>query len=410
MISFVGRIDAPASKSSSLRAIICAILSNNKPVTINNVSLCDDVLSAITLFTSIGYKIDLSKNTLRVISFTPNKCKELYCGESGFLARIMVSLASLYSNEYTISGEKTLLSRNLDITPFCHALGYSSSSDYLPTTIKSKQLPDILDIDASQSSQLLSGLLFLLANLNQTRTINIHNLVSKPYLLLSLDYLHKAKIKYVFDEHEMKITIPGNQEYKVFELTPESDWSSMSYIIALGLLNGDIEINNIQDNKAAPDRVIVDILKEAGGNIELKANSIHVSSSKLNNINFDLTHNPDLAPILSALAISCKNQSVLTGCKRLFSKESNRLKSIIEMFKTLNVSYCLSDDDNTLTIYPTIIEGGLVETFNDHRIAMSALVLNSISKNKIDINNYQCINKSFPEFIDIYNRLGLANE
>jgi len=298
-----------------------------------------------------------------------------------------------------------LLKRDLAIEEFAKKVGLLASSSFIPATIQGAIKPGNFSISENNSSQFLSGLLFLLPLLNEDSIINIESIVSKPYIDLTLSYLKRSGIQFDWISKN-ELAIPGNQKYCVNNLTPESDWSSLSYLIVLGILAGDVIITDIIDSPDLPDRVILNLLNEIGGDYSfLDQKTLQVKKSQIKGFTFDLTSNPDLAPVLVALALSATSPSLLKGSHRLRNKESDRLLSIINMLKTLNVKYTYQDD--VLTIIPRKIMGGVIRTYGDHRIAMTALILNSISENKITIDNYECINKSYPEFLPDLIKLGV---
>lgn len=411
---FRGTIKAPASKSSSLRALICSCLTSSKEsIHIHNISKCDDVLAGIELVCELG---DLSyswKNEDLVL--TPNNTKSEYSksvtidvGESGFLARAFVSIGTLFSSDFYLTGRASLLKRNLNIVDFTNTIGLNASNSKLPTKIQGTLKAREFLIKENKSSQFLSGLLCTLPLLQGDSSIMIEELVSKPYIELTLSYLECSGIKFS-TEDDARLVIPGNQEYRVSEFTPETDWSSLSYIIALAIMNGDIIIEDIVDAPNLPDRVILSLLAEIGG-VFFFSNSktLQIKKSEIKGFNFDLTSNPDLAPVLVALAINASTETRLSNCYRLRDKESDRLVSIIDMLDALDVNYSYSSD--TLTIYPSKVLGGVVNTYKDHRIAMTALILNAISSEKIRIDNYECINKSYPNFLKDLKILGVEYE
>ncbi len=401
---------APSSKSSSLRALLCCLLnSENKLITLKNISLCDDVQAGLKVLKdlkNVSYKTTgnnlIIENTGLIDS--PN-VREIMVGESGFLARSLVSLASLFTDEIVIKGQGTILNRDLAIRGFCEKVGLQANSSCLPTRIKGRVEAGEFIINEKISSQFLSGLLFILPLLEQDSTISIQEIVSQQYILLTLDYLKRCQIK-VISKATNTFIIPGNQKYDFQELLIESDWSSLSYLIVLGLFRGGVKITNIIDSQVSPDRVILDLLDEIGGKYNLaKDNTLLIEKSDYRGFNFDLISCPDLAPVLVSLALFANSPSRLMNCFRLINKESNRLKSLIDMLETLKANY--NYQEGSLIIFPSKISNGKVKTYNDHRIAMAALILNAHDTLKIQVDNYECINKSYPSFITDLEKLGV---
>ena len=415
---FKGRVNAPVSKSSSLRALVCCALSfSHQQYVIRNISNCDDVKMGIEVIKKLrGFECrfvgaDLFINATSETASKPGKKLDslvLDVGECGFLARVFSSLSTYFSQETTITGIGTILERELGISDFVSNLNLVSTSSQLPVTIKGEVSPGNYTLKASNSSQFISGLLFLLPLLESDSQLTLQESVSKPYLELTLHYLKSAGIKFTTNSELSEIAVTGNQSYEQQEFTPESDWSSLSYLIVLALLNGNLTIENLNDRANLPDRALLKILQEVGGSYEfINPTTLQVYKSDYQGFTFDLTDNPDLAPLLAALAIGANSPTQLSNCYRLRHKESDRLKAIIELLKALKVKHSYVQDKDILTIFPTKLNGGKVKTFNDHRVAMTALVLNVISSQPIEIDNYDCIGKSYPNFITDLKSLGV---
>ena len=416
MALFKGKVKAPVSKSSSLRALICCALSFEYPqYIIRNISNCNDVKVGIDVIKQLrNFECRFDGNDLIITNINDFKRVgkiELDVGECGFLARVLTSLSTYFADEITMVGKGTILKRELGISEFVQNLGLTATSSQLPTTIRGQINPGNYTLQANNSSQFISGLFFLLPLLKSDSKLILQDSVSKPYLDLTLHYLKLSGIEFTTNSELNEVSIRGNQSYAKQEFTPESDWSSLSYLIALGLLNGDLLIENIHDRAELPDRAVLAILKEIGGDYEfINPTTLQVKKSDYSGFTFDLTNSPDLAPLLAALAIGATSPSRLSHCYRLQHKESNRLNSIIELLSALQVKHNYDEQSDVLTIFPTQPQGGKVKTFNDHRIAMAALILNAISSEPISIDNYECIGKSYPDFVADLNSLGVNYE
>jgi 3-phosphoshikimate 1-carboxyvinyltransferase len=126
--------------------------------------------------------------------------------------------------------------------------------------------------------------------------------------------------------------------------------------------------------------------------------------SSLKAFTFNAADSPDLFPPLAALAAYCKGTSRISGVSRLKDKESNRAEAIIDVLRTLNITARVEADD--LLIDGGEVKGGLVSSFNDHRIAMMAAVMALRSRGEVTITGAEAINKSFPEFFEYLRLLG----
>ena len=253
-----GKVNAPVSKSGSLRALICCALSFSYPqYIIRNISNCEDVKVGIEVIKKLrGFECSFMGSDLFINATSEPASKlgekldrlKLDVGECGFLARVFSSLSTYFSQETTITGRGTILGRKLGISEFVSNLNIVSSSSQLPVTIRGEVSPGNYTLKANNSSQFISGLLFLLPLLESDSKLTLQESVSRPYLELTLHYLKLAGIKFTTNSELNEIAVTGNQGYQQQEFTPESDWSSLSYLIVLALLNGNLIIEKINES------------------------------------------------------------------------------------------------------------------------------------------------------------------
>jgi 3-phosphoshikimate 1-carboxyvinyltransferase len=167
----------------------------------------------------------------------------------------------------------------------------------------------------------------------------------------------------------------------------EGDWSNGAFWVAAEALDSPISITGLSDHSLQGDRAVVDILHD------LSQSMATVSARDI----------PDLVPILSVVA-AAKHGAVFTDIRRLRLKESDRVDSVIEMIRALGGR--AEADENTLTVWGTELNGGTVDCRNDHRIAMSAAIAATACREPVILLGAQCIEKSYPDFFDVYRRTG----
>jgi len=155
------------------------------------------------------------------------------------------------------------------------------------------------------------------------------------------------------------------------------------------------------------DARILDALREAGAHVRidpLSPDTVQVECKELHSFSFDATHCPDLFPPLAVLAFHCKGKTVLHGVERLVHKESNRAAALQELFSSLGAA--LHINGNRMEIEGTPLNGGTVDSHNDHRIAMAAAVAALRARSNVTILRYECVNKSYPRFFDDFRQIG----
>ena len=181
--------------------------------------------------------------------------------------------------------------------------------------------------------------------------------------------------------------IPGNQRFhSPGVITVEGDWSNAAFFLTAKALGNPLTVTGLNPDSVQGDREVAMVLSEMKENIVISAADI-----------------PDLIPVLSVMA-ACNQGSVFTDIQRLRLKESDRVAAVIAMIENLGGK--ATSTENTLTIYGTGLNGGIVDSVNDHRIAMSAAIAATVCKQPVIILGSECVQKSYPTFFDEYRRLG----
>jgi 3-phosphoshikimate 1-carboxyvinyltransferase len=401
-----GRINAPSSKSAMQRYIAGALLAEGKS-TILSPSFCDDSLAAIGIAEALGARVAMSEETVIVDGgFHPVK-DHISCGESGLATRMFTPIASLHSGEITISGKGSVLRRPLNMMELpMAALGVdiSTSNGYLPVKIKGPMKGGDVYTDGSVSSQFITGLLMALPVVKKDSTIFVDNLVSRPYIDITLSVLSRFGIEITNHGYE-KFEIPGRQKYTPGSYRVEGDWSGAAFLLAMGAIAGDAEVLNLDPDSRQADKAIYGVISRAGAKIHYSANSVTVSRGDLHRFSFDITDCPDLAPPLVVLALACNGRSIITGTARLKSKESDRGK-ILESTITDLGGKIWNYNDRIEVEGGFRLNGGTADANGDHRIAMALAAVSLLCDSPVRISGFECVNKSYPQFAEDFRRLG----
>jgi 3-phosphoshikimate 1-carboxyvinyltransferase len=394
-----GILTAPSSKSLAIRAIVAAMLADGTSI-LKNPSRCDDALAAIKMAEYFGADFWIEDDILTIIGGAASHETLINCGESGLLARLMIPLAALGSDENTITGEGTLLKRHPgNITEPLQNLGVkcSSNNDFLPVKVKGPLCGGKVEVDGSESSQFISGLLMALPLATSDSVVIVHDLKSRPYIDLTLDLLKKFNIR-IENRDYNSFKIPGNQKYKAAEIELEGDWSGAAFLLVAAAINGEVRVKGLNRFSEQADRNILKALAAAGVRLNQNDDEISVSKSPLSAFEFDATHCPDLFPPLAVLAAACVGVSKIKGVERLSNKESNRGLTLQEELGKLGIEIIL--DGDTMLVKGGSIKGGSIFSHHDHRIAMAAAVAGLIAEKPVIIQNAECVSKSWPSFFE----------
>lgn len=400
--SIAGGILVPPSKSVSQRFCAAALLHNGETI-ISNYGKSDDEVAALNIIQNLGASIAFSGEKLIIKSDgLVHSSETINCGESGLAARLFTPVASLGDGPITINGSGSLRNRPMRFFKIVLEelkVTLPEFNGYIPFAIQGPLQAKNISVDGSLSSQFISGLLFAFANSTKhTVQINVQNLVSKPYVDLTLGVLDLFGYNIINDEYQSFTIQPELFTHRqTIEVTVESDWSSAAFWIAAATINGSVTFSGLNEKSMQADKVLLDIIKEIGAVVRWENGDLLIQSAQLNAFEADLTDAPDLFPVLAVLAASCEGKSKLRGLHRLLNKESNRAESIAHLLSQLEVVFEIVEDEIIISgrkTFPAI----KYNCPNDHRMAMAAALAAMTSKDAIEIENAECVNKSYPDF------------
>jgi 3-phosphoshikimate 1-carboxyvinyltransferase len=260
-----------------------------------------------------------------------------------------------------------------------------------------------VDIEA-ESSQFISSLLFALPLAKGDSTIKVISTKSRPYIDITLHVLEESGIE-VQREEPCTFYIPGEQRYNLRKFAVPSDFSSASYLIAAGLLAGDVKITNMFESKQGDQR-IVEIVKEMNGEVKWnrERGEIRARKSELRGIDVDAANVPDLVPTIAVLAALADGKTRIYNAEHLRIKEIDRIEGIYKNLTALGVEVRKRKDG--LEIFgKNSIEGGIVDSLGDHRMALAFALLGLVA-DRVVVKNAEVVSISFPNYFDTLSSLG----
>lgn len=403
-----GRIWIPASKSLCHRAIIAAGLAKGES-NIDNVTSSDDINATCAGMTDMGVNMQRKDNGLTINGDELlNGIKgEIDCIESGSTLRFLIPLVLTTGEKVTFKGRGNLKSRPL--TPYYKIFEEQNikydNSNGLPLTVEGMLNPGEYEVPGNISSQFITGLLFALPLLKGDSKIIITNeLESKSYVDLTIDILKKFSVMVKNNKYK-EFIIKGNQKYVPVNYKVEGDFSQAAFWLVAGILGGEVECVGVDTASLQGDKVIVDFIKEMGGIIIDRKDSLLAKISKTKGITIDAHDCPDLVPVLAVLGALSEGTTNIVNAGRLRIKESDRLKAIATELTKLGAD--IKETENGLTINgKEMLKGGEVDSWNDHRIAMALSIASIRCENPVIINNSSAVKKSYPEFYKHFSLLG----
>lgn len=402
-----GAIKIPPSKSLCHRAIIAAALCPGQS-TICNVILSEDILATIEGVRALGALVTHNQDNL-IIEGRKHRTQEsniIDCNESGSTLRFIMPISLLTNASMRFIGKGNLCNRPLE--PYIKIFdeqGISYSDTNLPITISGQLKPGVFKLKGNISSQFITGLMFTLPLLDADSTIILTEpLESKGYIDLTINVLKSFGIVVVNHDYK-RFFIKGNQEYKETLYTVEGDYSQAAFWLAAGALGGDISCIGLNQNSNQGDKALLDILEMAGARIEAFDTHIKALPSRLQAFEVDVSQCPDIAPILAVVAALSKGTSKITGAARLRIKECDRLKAITIELNKLGGHVFEEKDRLTIKGVETL-QGGEVDSWGDHRIAMALAIASTKCIEPVTIRHSDAVHKSYPNFFEDYKMLG----
>jgi 3-phosphoshikimate 1-carboxyvinyltransferase len=401
-----GRVAAPGSKSDAQRIVACALLARGKTV-ISAFPDNDDCNAALQVAQDLGAVVTRAGDVVTVKGGFPqafasgirNPKNTIDCGESGLASRMFIAIASLFDEPITIKGHSTLLDRPFDDLMDAlsgNGVRVESVDGCLPITVCGPLHGGTITLNASVSSQYLTGLLIAASRAAEPTTITVTDLKSKPYVGLTVQILRRFGVDITHNDGFSEFHVQPKAITGV-DITVPGDWSGAAFLLVAGALCAEsgITVDNLDRESAQADRVILDVLKLAGVRVEFAESSVSVWESEIQAFEFDATDCPDLFPPLAVLAAFANGVCVIKGAGRLMHKESNRAKVIQQEFAKASVRIVVRDDE--MKIYPSAIRRAEMLSHRDHRIAMAAAVM-GLAGDHVTVKQAESVSKSFPGF------------
>lgn len=408
--SLSGHITVPPSKSISHRAIIGAALSKGETY-VNNIQLSEDIKATIEGMKALGAIIEIATDSsicVKGIHESHSQTPTINCRESGSTLRFLIPIASVITTPITFIGEGRLGSRPL--TPYYDIfnrqnINYQTTQGQLPLKVEGSLHPGEYAIKGDISSQFITGLLYALPLLSDDSTIHVTTeLESKGYIDLTLDVLEHYGIDIHNDAYNV-FKIKGNQSYIYNDYTVEGDYSQAAFWIVAGLIDNGLTIEGMRLDSSQGDQMILDIVKQMGGTIIEEENAIRILPSTTHGIEIDASQCPDLVPILSVLAAVSTGTTKIYNAARLRIKESDRLASTTSELNKLGADI-IENTDNLIIHGKDQLKGGIVDSWNDHRIAMALAIASIKCSSEVKITNSDTVKKSYPTFWEDFKKLG----
>lgn len=407
-----GSIFIPPSKSQTLRAILFASLASGLS-TIHGYLDSSDSRAMIEACRLLGAEIAVFPDRLEIKGVKITRAKNVIdAGNSGIVLRFCSAIGALASHPVVITGDTSICYQRpmKALLDGLAQLGVSAQSmrgdGYAPVIIEGPLKAGKAVIEGSDS-QPVSALLIGAAFAKGPISIYVNNPGEIPWVALTLNWFDRLGISYEnrgFSEYHLK----GGAEYSGFEYTVPGDLSSAAFPLGAALVTQSrLTLENVDMNDLQGDKELIFLLQKMGARIEIdeERKTLEVyKSPKLQGISIDINECIDAITILAAIACYAEGETLIYNGSIARQKECNRIACIVRELSKMGADIVETSDG--LRIRGSSLKGASLESYQDHRMAMSLSVAALGAEGDSEILGVGCVGKTFPSFFEDFKNLG----
>lgn len=397
-------VQAPPSKSYTNRALVIAALADGE------VRLETPLFSADTKYMKeallkFGVEVVQEENALLVKGTGGKLCapeEEIFVGNAGTTMRFLTTFAALAPGTVRLTGDERMQERPIeDLLAGLREMGVDAVS------IKNNRCPPVeirgggipgggLKLAGDKSSQYLTSIMLCAPYFKNDAIIEIiGDLTSKSYVDITIDIMKTFGVN-VENESYQKFRVPAGKKYLPRNYAVEGDASSASYFLAAAAVTGgEVSVTGLNPKSVQGDFKFIEVLEKMGCAVTKTQEKITVKGNPLRGISINMNSMPDVVQTLAVTALFAEGETAITGIANLRIKETDRIAALATELTRLGAETVAGDD--FLKIRPGKYQGAEVETYDDHRMAMS-FALAGLKIPGVKIKNPECVEKSFPDF------------
>lgn len=416
-------VQVPGSKSITNRALVLGALQSwHSACTLTGALQSEDTEVMVEALRRLGFNVEADWPAVRFRPHgsdrpVPARAAELYIANSGTSMRFLTALSALGHGRFRIDGVPRMRERPIhDLLDALTAAGIKATSE-----AGNGCPPVVVETDGSWkglgatirgdvSSQFISALLMIgpfvpIFTPNAQWKLRLEGpLVSRPYLDMTLAMLREWNAAWREDNDLFTFTLDSIAEYGRKAAYPiEPDASAASYFWgAAAITGGQVTVCGFHGDSMQGDVAFVDILEKMGCRVERSSDGIAVRGEPLHGIDVDMNDISDTVMTLSAVACFAKGPTTIRNVAHIRHKETDRLAALAAELRRVGAE--VEERADGLTIIPRPLQGATIETYNDHRMAMS-LALVGLKVPGIVLKNPGCVAKTYPDFFGDLERL-----
>jgi 3-phosphoshikimate 1-carboxyvinyltransferase len=404
-------VTLPGSKSYTHRMLIAAALAKGTSKLKDGLD-SEDIDHTRTALSCMGISINGTPDCLvvsggagRMSPYSP----EIHLGNSGTSMRLLTAVAALGQGPYVLTGTGRMQERPIDDL----VLGLTQLGVHA-TCLKGNGCPPVeirgnhpeggsVDLKCGTSSQFLSAVLLISPYLKNGSDIHVvEGPVSKPYIDITVDVMNRFGVS-VEREAYHRFRVKGEQCYRAVDISVPPDASQAGYFWAAGAITGAaVTVRGIGRESLQGDAGFTKVLADMGCRVALTDDGLTVKGGGLRGISVDMGNMPDLVPTLAVVAAFAHGATQITNISHLRAKESDRIRTTATELKKMGIR--VEEAPSALTVWGGPAVGADIDTYDDHRIAMSFAVA-GLRVPGVRIKDEHCVSKSFPKFWEVFESL-----
>lgn len=330
----------------------------------------------------------------------PAASAELYVANSGTSMRFLASMVALGHGRFVLDGNPRMRQRPIeDLVAALGQLGVDarSAAGFPPVTIQADGMPTgRAAVAGDVSSQFLSGLLMAVPSANGPVELVVEGtLVSRPYVEMTLAVMRAFGVSMESSELRHFATL-GSQTYQARRYAIEPDASAASYFFAAAAITGGrVTVEGLSRDSLQGDVAFCQCLEQMGCEVDYGSDRITVAGRGLRGIDVDMNPISDTVQTLSAVALFAQGPTTISGVGHIRHKETDRIHAVAVELRKLGAA--VEERPEGLRIEPGAFRGAEIETYDDHRMAMS-MALVGLRVPGVVILDPGCTRKTYPEF------------
>lgn len=399
------QIRPPGSKSITNRALVCAALAEGQS-RLTGVLHSDDTRVMIEGLGKLGIAVTPDGPTSLVVEGCggqiPALEADLFIGNSGTTIRFLTAMVTLGHGAFRLDGVPRMRERPIgDLADALNALGATvrceGANGCPPVSVHANGLPGgEATVRGDISSQFLSGLMMAAPGADADVTLGVEGeLVSKPYVTMTLEVMRSFGAEPSSDQELTRFMIPAGG-YRACDYAIEPDASAASYFwAAAAIAGGTVTVEGLNVDALQGDVGVVDCLEKMGCQVEREAGAITVTGGALRGAELNMNAISDTAQTIAAVALFAEGPTTITGIGHNRHKETDRIADLATELRRLGAA--VDEHEDGMTITPGPLRPAEVQTYDDHRMAMS-LSLVGLKQPGVVILDPGCTSKTYPEF------------